>query len=749
MPFWIEIWVSTPDTTALGVAQATVDLQYNTAYLTATEIQYGPAFTQNQTGTIDDALGVVTAVGGATALTDVGDDAYVLLARVRFASTGSDQVPVDEVGRNIGPYAMQLTLADGQTQLVGGGAAVPDLAPPPPTELWAVMYDIDDNNLIDFGDLSYFAPAFGRSVGLPSSEPPYTWWADFDKSGLVDFGDLSFFAPNFAKGRASGQAIVFPPNFPAGWAGDAGEGEALGVAVVLRAQDQQAQQDPRVDVQLVAVTVPTGSSAAAVLPDSITQIDVGGEFFIEIWVQDISVGTGVTGGYVTLSNTTAATEARALDHGGVFTMFADGTINNAQSQVENFGGGTLTAGLGVSPNWARLGYVQYAATAAGAIVLELAPGDLQFSLFGLGNVLDDDVNFGTRTLAALPELSIGGAAQAEGHAGTAEFEFTVSLSHASNQVVTVTYATQDGTATVTDNDYLGTSETLTFQPGERQKGITVRVNGDLTIEDDETFFVGLSSPSGARIAAGTGTGTILNDDLWTNEHPWHNSVRPCDVTDDGLITPLDALVNINEINSGGEQALPVPPQPPHGPPPYRDVSGDDWLTAIDVLLVINYINADTAGLTLGAWAALPSAGAVSGVGVNGEGEAALKDSGGSVPRRGLGDGELLGTGVLPSRPLLATGSVASGEVLNHGTRHTPWTELPHRVCGLRSGDARVAAADCVFAQIGRQQSASADRLAHREEPLEDVFSLLSEGDSDDWPGSQQFLDRPLTRCEAD
>ncbi len=116
------------------------------------------------------------------------------------------------------------------------------------------------------------------------------------------------------------------------------------------------------DVQLVAVTVPTGSSAAAVLPDSITQIDVGDEFFIEIWMQDISVGTGVTGGYVTLSNTTPAAEARALDHGGVFTMFADGTINNAQSRVENFGGGTLSAGLGVSPNWARLGYVQYVAT---------------------------------------------------------------------------------------------------------------------------------------------------------------------------------------------------------------------------------------------------------------------------------------------------------------------------------------------------------------------------------------------------
>ncbi len=196
-----------------------MDLQYNTAYLTATEIQYGPAFTQDLTGTIDDSLGRVTAIGGATALTDVGDDAYVLLARVRFASTGSDQVPVDEVGRNIGPYDMQLALANGQTQLVGGGAAVPELAPPPATELWAVMYDIDDNNLIDFGDLSYFAPAFGRTVGDAGSEPPYAWWADFDKSGLVDFGDLSFFAPELREGPGGGAGDCVSAQLPGrlGW----------------------------------------------------------------------------------------------------------------------------------------------------------------------------------------------------------------------------------------------------------------------------------------------------------------------------------------------------------------------------------------------------------------------------------------------------------------------------------------------------------------------------------------------------
>jgi hypothetical protein len=106
----------------------------------------------------------------------------------------------------------------------------------PGTELWAVVYDIDDNQQVDFGDLSFFAAAFGHTVGEPNMEPPHVWWADFDKSGRVDFGDWAFFAPNFGKTRAAVQActqtLVFPGNFPDAWnAGSgagAGEGQALG-----------------------------------------------------------------------------------------------------------------------------------------------------------------------------------------------------------------------------------------------------------------------------------------------------------------------------------------------------------------------------------------------------------------------------------------------------------------------------------------------------------------------------------------
>ena len=176
---------------------------------------------------------LVTAIGGRTELTNVAETGYVLLARVRFASAGDDQVPVDEVERKIGPYNMQIELVGGYARLIEPGLVIPALGESPSTELWAVMYDIDDNHVIDFGELSFFAAAFGRTV-VGTTEPPYVWWADFDKSGRVDFGDLAFFAPNFNKSRTAvqsgAQTLIFPPGFPDAWragtGGGGGEGES-------------------------------------------------------------------------------------------------------------------------------------------------------------------------------------------------------------------------------------------------------------------------------------------------------------------------------------------------------------------------------------------------------------------------------------------------------------------------------------------------------------------------------------------
>jgi hypothetical protein len=110
-----------------------------------------------------------------------------------------------------------------------------------------------------------------------------------------------------------------------------------------------------------------------------------------------------------------------------------------------------------------------------------------------------------------PRLQIGDATVNEGNTGTATAVFTVTISRASGQVVTVAYATGDGGATA-GSDYRAASGTVTFAPGETTKTITVQVIGDRLPEPNETFVVNLSSPTNASIADGQGVGTIVDDE---------------------------------------------------------------------------------------------------------------------------------------------------------------------------------------------------------------------------------------------
>ncbi len=92
---------------------------------------------------------------------------------------------------------------------------------------------------------------------------------------------------------------------------------------------------------------------------------------------------------------------------------------------------------------------------------------------GTGTITNDD---------GAPTLSIDDVAVAEGNAGTTTLGFTVSLSAASGQTVTVGYATADGTATIADGDYLAASGTLSFAPGVTTRLVNVTVNGDVKAE---------------------------------------------------------------------------------------------------------------------------------------------------------------------------------------------------------------------------------------------------------------------------
>lgn len=108
-------------------------------------------------------------------------------------------------------------------------------------------------------------------------------------------------------------------------------------------------------------------------------------------------------------------------------------------------------------------------------------------------------------------VTISGGSVTEGNSGATQLVFTVSLSAPPLTTVTINYATTNGSAAA-GVDYTAALGMLTFAAGETSKTIAVAVRDDLAVEADETFFMSLSRAAGASIMAGTGTGTILNDD---------------------------------------------------------------------------------------------------------------------------------------------------------------------------------------------------------------------------------------------
>lgn len=109
----------------------------------------------------------------------------------------------------------------------------------------------------------------------------------------------------------------------------------------------------------------------------------------------------------------------------------------------------------------------------------------------------------------LPRINFADVTAVEG-AGKAEVKVT--LSSAIDAVVTVGWSISDGTAK-SGADYVAASnQTLTFQPREVEKTITVNLVNDDIREPDETFSINLSSPSNGVLLQSKINVTIKNDD---------------------------------------------------------------------------------------------------------------------------------------------------------------------------------------------------------------------------------------------
>jgi len=124
--------------------------------------------------------------------------------------------------------------------------------------------------------------------------------------------------------------------------------------------------------------------------------------------------------------------------------------------------------------------------------------------------------FGRTAQQSQPTLTVDDISILEGDSGTKTAQFTLNLSSAANQDITLDFATTEQTATA-GIDFTSTSDTLTISEGETSATINVEIIGDTVFESDETFALELSNLSSGvtfedNAQSISATATILNDD---------------------------------------------------------------------------------------------------------------------------------------------------------------------------------------------------------------------------------------------
>jgi len=138
------------------------------------------------------------------------------------------------------------------------------------------------------------------------------------------------------------------------------------------------------------------------------------------------------------------------------------------------------------------------------VFLSMATGASIADAEGLATIQNDDAAAGT--------FSINDASTAEGQSGTSLMTFTVARTSGSG-AASVSVSTSNGTANA-GSDYVAIAPTIVnFADGDTTETVSVTINGDTTVEPDETFTMTLSNPVGATIADDTGIATIQNDDV--------------------------------------------------------------------------------------------------------------------------------------------------------------------------------------------------------------------------------------------
>ncbi|MDZ4783874.1 MAG: Calx-beta domain-containing protein [Planctomycetia bacterium] len=136
-----------------------------------------------------------------------------------------------------------------------------------------------------------------------------------------------------------------------------------------------------------------------------------------------------------------------------------------------------------------------------------------------------------------PSIRVADVSRHELNNGQAVFEFEVTLEGIASAPVSVSYSTLDDTAIAAAGDYVATSGTLEWLPGDSTpRFVQILVNGDLTVEEHERLLLHLFGARNAAITRDLGVGTIIDDESLT------------------FVAPSDVAVNDFQFDSASPPA---------------------------------------------------------------------------------------------------------------------------------------------------------------------------------------------------
>jgi hypothetical protein len=375
--FYLELWaqITAPPSDSNGLSCAFADVTFDGNIVSAESVEPCTDFATFASGSIEpnrvDELGGCALAGGLGMAPQ-----WALIARIRMNATAEGQTDI------------LLVSADTGCSIIGYGAVPPDqvyfqtcqvtVGDIPDT----CLYDLDGDNAIGPGDMAFLAccwlhPAAdsGCSGRIPCLD------CDFDCDGTVGPGDVAWFATAWLKqcGHAS---IQLPPCRSEQTA--ASEFSALPLS--SSASD--------VKVHSVILTCPSLSDTMETLPASISSVWQGQNYYVEVWASDVgTINTGLTSVYVDVDlGPNLSASVQSIDHGGIFTVFASGTIR--PGGIEALGGSSL-AGAGIEPQWARVATVKVQAATSGPLSCSVGPSTVGIAALGRGLVPWPEVALGS------------------------------------------------------------------------------------------------------------------------------------------------------------------------------------------------------------------------------------------------------------------------------------------------------------------------------------------------------------------